>query len=101
LLTSVSGTLFKQYKLGNYSLKKSNSSISNALNAQDFIKSLMPINKYLRAWYRPLYTLLSLVVCASYGFSSVIFIFKIPLIRYDELVINMLAQLDPTRRAKS
>jgi hypothetical protein len=36
---SASGALFKHAKLGSYSLKKSNSSISNVLNTQVFIKS--------------------------------------------------------------
>jgi hypothetical protein len=35
---SVSETLFKEFILRNYSLKKSNSSISHILNAQTFIK---------------------------------------------------------------
>jgi len=39
LLTSALGALFKHPKLGNYSSKKSNSSISNALNTQFFIKT--------------------------------------------------------------
>jgi len=39
LLTSVSRILFKHSKLGeNYSLKKSNNSISNSLNTHVFIK---------------------------------------------------------------
>jgi len=39
LFTSAPGTLFKHSKLENYSLKKSKSSISNALNVQFFLKS--------------------------------------------------------------
>jgi hypothetical protein len=39
LLTSAPGAFFKNSILRNYSLEKSNSSISNALNAQTFIKT--------------------------------------------------------------
>ena len=49
LLTSAPGALFKHSKLGNYFFKKSNSSISNALNTQIFIKSydLRPLKSTL------------------------------------------------------
>jgi len=43
LLTSISEVLFKHSKLGNYFLKKFNSSISNVLNSQLFF-----LNNYLR-----------------------------------------------------
>jgi len=41
LVNESPGTFFKHFKLGNYSLKKLNSSIFNALNTHIFIKKLL------------------------------------------------------------
>jgi hypothetical protein len=59
-LTSTFGTLFKDFILRNYSLKKSNSSISYILNAQTFIKiyHLRLLKKFQRALI-PLINILS------------------------------------------